>query len=246
MLMCFRIENMVNYFNEYFVNIGRTLASKLDNVEPDSHQKYLKNPASNLFSLQLATEDTISKFVDTIPAKDSTGVDDLSTFKIKYVKPELLKAVNTTINQSLTTGICPNNLKLAKVFPLFKKGDPTSVSNYRLISHILVLSEFPYKVSNIPSVPKPVIKSKTKVFQSTTEEEIINLILVSSSKLCDLDRISTNVLKKCPDILIPPITDIMNISRETCTFPQNLKEAWTEKLQVWIKLVFHFQNLRKR
>ena len=121
MLMCFKIENMVNYFNEYFVNIGRTLASKLDNVGPDSHQKYLKSPASNLFSLQLATEDTISKFVDNIPAKDSTGVDDLSTFKIKYVKPELLKAVNTTINQSLTTGICPNNLRLAKVFPFLKK-----------------------------------------------------------------------------------------------------------------------------
>ena len=42
--------------------------------------------------------------------------------------------MTTTINRSLTTGIFPDNFKLAKVIRLFKKGDPTSINNYRPIS----------------------------------------------------------------------------------------------------------------
>ena len=56
----------MNYFNEYFVNIGRTLGSKRDDVELNTHQQYFKNPTSNLFSFQVVTEDTISKILDNV------------------------------------------------------------------------------------------------------------------------------------------------------------------------------------
>ena len=136
-----KTQTIVNHFNQYFVNIGHTLASKLNDVEPDSHKKYLKSPTSKLFSFQLVNEDATSKIFDNIPHKNSTGVDDISTFLIKSVKFDLIKAVTTTVNQSLTTGIFPDNLKLAKVIPLFKKGDPTSINNYRPISLLPALSK---------------------------------------------------------------------------------------------------------
>ena len=88
-----------------------------------------------------------------------------------------------------------------------------------------IRSKFPDKVQNIPQVQKPEIRSKMKVFERALEDEIKNLILSSSSRSCDLDPIPTSVLKNCLDILITPITDIINISMETSTFPQNLKEA---------------------
>ena len=44
------------------------------------------------------------------------------------------------------------------------------------------------------------------------------------------DPILTSVLKNCLDILITPITDIVNISMETITFPQNFKEAYVRPL----------------
>ena len=37
-------------------------------------------------------------------------------------------------NLSINTGIYPNSLKISKVIPIFKKGDPTSVNNYWQIS----------------------------------------------------------------------------------------------------------------
>ena len=38
------------------------------------------------------------------------------------------------MNQSLTTGIFPKKIKIAKVFPLYKNSDATSIANYRPIS----------------------------------------------------------------------------------------------------------------
>ena len=78
-----------------------------------------------------------------------------------------------------------------------------------------IRSKFPDKVQNIPQVQKPEIRSKMNVFERASEDEIKKLILSSSSKSCDLDPIPTSVLKNCLDILIAPITDIINISMET-------------------------------
>ena len=96
-----KTQTIANHFNQSFVNIGHTLASKLNDVEPDSHKKYLKSPTSKLFSFQIVNEDAMSKIFNNIPYKNSTVVDDIST----SVKFDLLKAVTTTVNQSLTTGI---------------------------------------------------------------------------------------------------------------------------------------------
>ena len=88
-----------------------------------------------------------------------------------------------------------------------------------------IRSKFPDKVQNILQVQKPEIRSKMNVFERASEDEIKKLILSSSSKSCDLDPIPTSVLKNCLDILITPITDIIDISMETSTSLQNFKEA---------------------
>ena len=53
----------------------------------------------------------------------------LKTCSNYYVKP-----LTYIINKSLAEGIFPNELKLARVVPIFKTGDPSSISNYRPIS----------------------------------------------------------------------------------------------------------------
>ena len=110
------------------------------------------------------------------------------------------------------------------------------------------------KVHSIPSVQKPEIRFKMNSF----ERALKKLILSSSSKSCDIDPIPTNVLKHCLDTLVIPITDLINISMDTSTFPKKVKKAHvrpllkktnlpkrTKKLQACILLKFHFQNLRK-
>ena len=72
---------------------------------------------------------------------------------------------------------------------------------------------------------KPEIRSKMNVFERASEDEIKNLILSSSLKLCDLDPIPTSVWKNCLDILITSITDINNISMEATKPPKTFQEA---------------------
>ena len=97
-------------------------------------------------------------------------------------------------------------------------------------SHQLNHTKFPDKVQNIPSVQKTDIRSKMNIFERGTEDEIKKLILSSSLKSCDLDPITTSMLKNCLDIIITPVTDIIKISMETSTFLQNFKEVHVRPL----------------
>ena len=121
-----------------------------------------------------------------------------------------------------------------------------------------IRSKFPDKVDNIPLVQKPEIGSEMNPFEPATEDEIKKLFLSSLLKSCNLDPIPTSVLKNCLDILVTPITDIINILMDTSTFLKKFKEPHvrpllkktslpkqTEKLQACILLESHFQNLRK-
>ena len=82
----------------------------------------------------------------------------------------------------------------------------------------------------IDGLQKPEIRSEMNVFERASEDEIKKPIFSSSSKSCDLDPIPTSVLRNCLDILLTPTTDIINISMETSTFPQNFKEAHARPL----------------
>ena len=94
-------ETIAHSFNKYSENIGSTLASGVNDVPDNSHMNYSNDPVSTFFSFQYVDEDTVSKLIDNIDSKNSSGVDELSTILIKLVKPDLLKPLTTKINQSL-------------------------------------------------------------------------------------------------------------------------------------------------
>ena len=69
----------------------------------------------------------------------SAGWDQIPTFIAKRSTQHYLKPLTYLINKSIHQGICPDELKVAKVFPVYKSGNKTNISNYRPIS---VLSFF--------------------------------------------------------------------------------------------------------
>ena len=65
------------------------------------------------------------------------------------LKPDsfhLFRPLTITVNQSLTTGIFPQKIKIAKVSPLYKNSDATIFKNYRPISLLTVISKIFEKV----------------------------------------------------------------------------------------------------
>ena len=82
-----------------------------------------------------------------------------------------------------------------------------------------------FYMDDVPSVQKPKIRNKLFNLEPASEDEVRKIIMKSASKSCDLDPIPTNILKALLDILIKPITTIINLSLESGTFPLSFKEA---------------------
>ena len=58
----------------------------------------------------------------------------------------LVKPLTLLAKQTLNSGIFPDKLKIAKVIPIFKKGDSTQFTNYRPISLLPVISKVLEKI----------------------------------------------------------------------------------------------------
>lgn len=127
-------DNIVEEFNDYFVNIGRSLSAKVP--EPAiGFQHYLKSPTPvNSFSFKPCTSWEIFKICNELPQKYSTGHDHISSRVVKHAIEYLADILAELINCSMQNGVVPNELKIAKVVPIYKTGDTNIFSNYRPIS----------------------------------------------------------------------------------------------------------------
>ena len=67
--------------------------------------------------------------------------DCLSNILIKRVQNVLIELLTFFINQSLSTGIFPNELKISRVKPMYKSGNASLLPNYRPISVLSSISK---------------------------------------------------------------------------------------------------------
>ena len=71
----------------------------------------------------------------------------------------------------------------------------------------------------------PTSPDQLHLFHPATIEEVCKLLHQSPDKQCDLDPIPTSLLKKCSAVLLPTITNIINLSLSTATVPDNFKQS---------------------
>ena len=96
---------------------------------------------THTFSFDLIDSNCISKIINDFKPKTSAGHDNFTMVLLKGLNHVVSKPISLIINQSLTTGIFPTKLKLAKVIPVFKKGDESTFENYRPISLLPAFSK---------------------------------------------------------------------------------------------------------
>ena len=98
--------------------------------------------------LQKIHEDDILKIINKMDNKSSSGYDMFSNKIIKAIKMNLVNHQALIINQILESGIFPDSLKIAKIIPLYKKGNINSITNYRPISLLPTLFVFERVIFN--------------------------------------------------------------------------------------------------
>jgi exonuclease III len=76
-----------------------------------------------------------------------------------------------------------------------------------------------------PHVPPPFTPPNFSSFTCVTTDEVSKLLSQSPDTYCDLDPIPTSLLKQFSHILLPTITNIINLSISTGVFPDQFKSC---------------------
>ena len=128
---------IANAFNNFFVNIGPTLASKIP-VMGGQFKSYM--PATNDIPMFVApvSEPEMKKLIMQLN-DGAPGRDGVTAKSLKCITDHIAMPLTRLANLSFTQGVFPRDLKVAMVSPLYKAKDPMIFSNYRPIS---LLSSF--------------------------------------------------------------------------------------------------------
>ena len=150
-----KIDNLIKYspqeitkgFCDHFAHIGEKYASKIraSRVLVETYSSKIKMCASSLFLLP--TDKTeIRALIMNLPAKTSSGFDEISNNLLKNLSPSLLNPLERIFNKSLNDGVFPELMKKADISPLFKSKLENDANNYRPISLLLTISKVLEKI----------------------------------------------------------------------------------------------------
>eukprot|EP00732_Lithocolla_globosa_P005511 Lithocolla_globosa_v1_NODE_5747_length_1190_cov_17.937500.p1 type:complete len:325 gc:universal NODE_5747_length_1190_cov_17.937500:982-8(-) len=93
------------------------------------------------FRFQQTTPQQCEQLLKKLDKNKAIGVDLVHTLTIIDSADILAPYISHIFNLCIKCGIFPQNLKPARVTPLFKKGDPFDRTNYRPVSILITLSK---------------------------------------------------------------------------------------------------------
>ena len=126
-------KQIANKFNDYFMNVGPSLAKKFDRDKND-HRKYLNGNFPNSMFLSHITPSEIEGIIANINPNKSNGIDEISPKVVHKIGPIISSPLCHIFNLTYTTGHIPEELKMSLISPVYKADDKTKFTNYRPIS----------------------------------------------------------------------------------------------------------------
>jgi hypothetical protein len=127
-------------FNSYFVEIVEKLTDQNSGMHATYNMTNLKiNTCPQTIFINPVSENKVEKVVKNLKGKCSSGFDDVTDSIVKKCIQFIKKPLADICNASFALGIFLDRLKIAKVKPLYKKGNTGETQNYRPIS---LLSDF--------------------------------------------------------------------------------------------------------
>ena len=131
---------IANHFCDYFTNIGPNLAKNIPE-SVGSHCSYLSHNYPNSIYFNAATTQEVSEIVNSLRPGTAAGYDKIPMFAVKDSIDLISEPLTHIINLSISTGVVPDKMKIARVIPLFKSGDYRHFQNYRPISVLPIFSK---------------------------------------------------------------------------------------------------------
>ena len=143
-------------FNAFFKEKVEKLASRIIkdiNTDPFSLLREKLHDAKLKFTLRTVSESEVLKIIKSLKPKKSFGKDGITSEVLKLGANVLVVPLTYIINTSIITCKYPQEWKVAKVMPLYKKGDKKLLQNYRPVALLsvsgMILEKLrPFKLKN--------------------------------------------------------------------------------------------------
>ena len=96
--------------------------------------------SKSLSSLQYESSDVL-RGIARLRLNTATGPEEVSATLLKCCAPVIVDHLANIFNTSLKSGTVPDEWKVSRITPIFKKGDASLVSNYRPISLLSLVGQ---------------------------------------------------------------------------------------------------------
>ena len=136
---------MSKMFNTYFTEAPTKLINSIDTNDLKDVESFptFENSNSNNNSMFFAPtcKKEVMSVITHLKNSKAYDIDNVSTHIIKTISEYIAEPLSHIYNNALEEGVFPDELKIGKVIPVFKKGDPFEISNYRPISILPIISK---------------------------------------------------------------------------------------------------------
>ena len=138
-------KEIADQFCKYFTNIGPSLASKIPG-SLNSFSHFLPERLVNSVFLELVHEEEIVDICNSFRSSAAPGFDNIPMGTIKECINCIISPLTSIFNLSVTTGEVPDEMKIARVIPLYKSGAHNVFTNYRPVSILPAFSKILEKI----------------------------------------------------------------------------------------------------
>ena len=137
-------KEMSVLFNSHFTSIGNKLAENIPSPEKRFEDYLIR--ATTSFSIIPPNTETVCKLLRGLDVSKAVGLDQIPNRILKISCDIIGPSLCLIFKRSVESGIFPGEWKVAKVTPVFKKGEKTDVNNYRPISVVPAIAKIFEKI----------------------------------------------------------------------------------------------------
>jgi hypothetical protein len=130
-------DEIINYFNNFFCEIGPTLSSSLPQQSCQYSTEFLNRESQCFFYKTNSSE--VIKIINNLKIDAASGHDSIPCKIFKFCHQEISCTIAEIINLCFTKGTFPDILKIAKISAIYKSGNKCDPTNYRPISVLFYL-----------------------------------------------------------------------------------------------------------
>ena len=131
-------QDVADQLNSYFSNVGANIANSI--VDSYDHNEFLQGNHPNSFFLSPVSTAEVIGYISSLKNK-KCNIHSLPSIALKYVSVIVAPVICHLINLSISSSTFPDHLKIARIVPLPKGGDPMIMSTYRPISVLNIFSK---------------------------------------------------------------------------------------------------------